>query len=162
MRPNDQESRPKGVSATVWEFFVRERESLNAERKCSRITKLSNKIEPFLESYEHKNRADYFRRVETLLAFRPEAERHVVFLDPDTGVGGANPSDEHVCEEQIRSVWSAMREDDMLLIYQHNARIKREAWIKDRATKIAAAVGRSASEITTCSEADACFLSITK
>ena len=163
LRPDTpSRSKPEGVDPRVWNFFEQEWRSLSAERKCSRITRLSTRIEPLFDGYSYKGRADYFGRVAESLRSRPEGVRHVVFLDPDTGIGGGRPNDKHVSVEEIRSVWNAMRKDDTLLIYQHNARVKRAEWVKNSASKIAAATGRREAEITTCSVADVSFLKVTK
>jgi hypothetical protein len=143
LRPDTpNKGQPEGVASRVWKFFEEERRSLNAERKCARVTRLSASIEPFFDSYRYKDRHEYSRRVAESLRSRPQGERHVVFLDPDTGIGGGRPGDKHVPVEQIGSVWSAMREGDILLIYQHNARVKQTEWVKDRISKMAAATGK--------------------
>ena len=86
---------------------------------------------------------------------RPDGvpERQIVFLDPDTGIGG--------CESATNmSIWSRFLRRDAhgrrALDVPARPSVQPGDWINHRAA------GRSRSEVATCSEAEACFLSITK
>jgi hypothetical protein len=81
-RPDEEPRSLDGVRADVMKFFSAERKELNAERRCSRITKLSSSIIPFLHEYNPKNSRKYFAPVKEALESRPEGGRYVVFFGP--------------------------------------------------------------------------------
>ena len=115
-----------------------------------------------LEYYQQKDKASYFQGVRDALGARRAGERYVVLLDPDTGLAGDKPTRAHLCWDDLSSVWGAMMTEDALLIYQHNARKKKGAWIDGLREKIADRIGRTREEVDCQSRSDVCFFSIRK
>ena len=115
-----------------------------------------------LEYYQQKDKASYFQRVKDTLGARRAGERYVVLLDPDTGLAGDKPTRAYLCWDDLSSVWEAMETGDTLLIYQHNARKKKVAWIEDLTKKIADRIGRIREEVDCQPRSDVCFFSIRK
>jgi hypothetical protein len=162
LRPRASRSVPPEVDSVVREFFRREWDAFDRNPLCSRIRELSPKIKPLLDYYQQRDKKSYFENVRKVLDSRLGTERYVVLLDPDTGLAGDKPTREHLCWEDMTSVWDAMKPDDILLIYQHNARKKKGPWMEALKSRIAAQVGRSPEEIDCCPRADVCFFSATK
>jgi|ERR1017187_6349336 hypothetical protein len=162
LRPRAVRTVPPGVDSVVREFFLREWAALDRDPLCARIRELSPRIKPLLNYYQHRDKRCYFDNVRKALGDRGDNERYVVLLDPDTGLAGGNSTREHLCWEDMASVWDAMKTNDILLIYQHNARAKKETWMENLRLRMAAKLGRSPDEIDCCPRADVCFLSTTK
>jgi hypothetical protein len=162
LRPRASRSVPREVDGEVKEFFRREWDTLDRDPLCSRIRGLSPRIKPLLDYYQHRDKNSYFNNVRKVLDNRLGTERYVVLLDPDTGLAGDKPTRVHLCWEDMASVWDAMKTNDVLLVYQHNARKKKELWMEDLKLRIAAQLGRSTGEIDCCPRADVCFFSTIK
>jgi hypothetical protein len=58
----------------------------------------------------------------------------IIFLDPDTGLQPENkPGLEHVLESELAQIWGAMRDEDVLVFYQHKThRKKGTSWIEPK------------------------------
>jgi hypothetical protein len=111
----------------VVKFFenVREKLTPGTPRNLTDISRLlPGRIELVHGDYVHRDRKKYFDAVRNRLGRRTAGERYVVLLDPDNGISGRCPRSEHVCGEELLSVWSAMTPDDVLLVYQHRFRNK--------------------------------------
>lgn len=162
LRPRASRTVPVGIDDDVRHFFRREWDSLDRDPICSRIKDLSSRIIPLLDYYEHWSKDSYFENVRRALRSRPPTGRYVVLLDPDTGLAGGKPSREHLCWEDMVSVWDAMKRDDILLVYQHNARKKKEPWTDGLRSRIASYLGRLPGQIDCRPCSDVCFFSTTK
>ena len=130
-----------GAEAQVVKFFDAERESFQnqpSSRSVSRIKKLSSHITLFLQIYEYGARKRYFELVCNELK-RRSSHPCVVLIDPDNGMAGKCPKSEHVCQEEISNLWSAMKPGDVLIVYQHQFRDKE--CVSKRRSVLATALG---------------------
>ena len=108
---------PRDIDERVWEFFKKEWECLDAETsRCSRIARLGDEVKLISSPFDNKRRSQYFGSVVTTLASRSRDERYVVLLDPDTGIAGSKATSKHICADDVKTVWGAMRTGDVLLI----------------------------------------------
>jgi len=162
LRPRASRSAPRGVDGSILGFFRREWVELDREPLCSRIRNLSPKIKPVLDYYQQSDKSAYFQKVVTLIKQPRESGHYVVLLDPDTGLAGAKPTREHLCWDDVTSVWDAMKVEDILLIYQHNQRRKKQPWLAGLQHRIAELAGKLPEQISCYSCADVSFLSATK
>lgn len=110
--------------------------------------------------YSDARNYNYFTTVVGFLDGRPEGRLDVVLLDPDTGIVWNNPSDEHVRPADIARVWEAMREGDILLVFQFNNH--QPDWVNVQRDKLAAAIGVNAANIQDLNYGHLCFYQITK
>jgi hypothetical protein len=125
----------------VVRFFESERKKFGAgiPRRLAGVSALMpGRIDLVSEIYEHRDRRQYFEKILSRLCSRSPAQNFVVLLDPDNGIAGLNPKSEHVCPQQILSVWSAMWPGDVLIVYQHQFRDKE--WRIKRLTVLASAI----------------------
>ncbi|MHB8652891.1 MAG: hypothetical protein ACYDA9_03335 [Terriglobia bacterium] len=88
----------------------------------------------------------YMQKVEAALAQLPTNSPCIIFLDPDTGLEPpkSNPKLEHVLESELKQIWKdIVRENDVLVFYQHKSRIARtkEAWWKLKQRQFECALG---------------------
>jgi|SRR5208337_1451369 len=65
--------------------------------------------------------------------------RKLVFLDPDTGIQPRTSKPAHVSKLDIQSFWRAIREGDILAVYQHADRSNN--WVDSRRTTFSEACG---------------------
>jgi hypothetical protein len=73
--------------------------------------------------YSTKIASEYFSSVVIRLRELQRKGRVLVFLDPDTGVEPTSgASDEHVRGNDLRTVWTALRPGDKMIVYQHASR----------------------------------------
>ena len=154
---------PKGIDERVWDFFVHEWECFETEpSRCSRIARLSDQVELVSHPFNNHNRSEYFEHVVTALVSRARHKSFVVLLDPDTGIAESKPSYKHICDVDITTVWNAMRNDDVLLIYQHNAHVEKKRWIAEKKRLVAGATGRPDSHIKDYPHSDVCYFVVGK
>src|SRR6266436_5007575 len=85
-RPDEPKRISDEIDPDVKHFFFEEWSALDREKKCSRIEHLNDKITPFMELYDARQASDYFSRLGHLLDRRPADEKHLILLDPDTGI----------------------------------------------------------------------------
>lgn len=71
-----------------------------------------------LTVYTNGGAVPYFAGVIASLNARPGDQRDVVFLDPDSGIAGADPGGNHVRVDSITDVWATLRSGDLLAVYQ--------------------------------------------
>lgn len=90
------------------------------------VTLLKNK-------FEHRERLEYHKEV--CREIKHLHDKKIVFLDPDTGLSPMNCKAEHVKCSEVSSIWKSMRQDDILVFYQHRFRDKN--WIKIRKDELA-------------------------
>ncbi len=154
---------PRDIDERVWEFFKKEWECLDAETsRCSRIARLGDEVKLISSPFDNKRRSQYFGSVVTTLASRSRDERYVVLLDPDTGIAGSKATSKHICADDVKTVWGAMRTGDVLLIYQHNAHVEKQRWIAEKKQLLARSTGRSDSLIRDHPHSDVCYFVVEK
>jgi len=55
------------------------------------------------------------------------------FLDPDTGLEPRKkPSLDHVLNDEAKDIWGAMRQGDVLVLYQHETNKAGQPWVEDK------------------------------
>jgi hypothetical protein len=64
-------------------------------------------------------RSAYTEAVVQIIVGDTDREPWVIFLDPDTGLQSPKPGPQHVLDEELARIWGAMREGDLLVVYQH-------------------------------------------
>jgi len=158
--PKRPRQMPRDIDERVWRFFTQEWECLDAESsRCSRIGQLSDGIRLISQPFDNKHRSEYFGCVVAALSSRSREERYVVLIDPDTGIAGSKPTSKHVCLRDLEMVWNAMLTDDVLLIYQHNAHVEKQRWIREKKKTLAELSG---SLIKDYSHSDVCYFVLHK
>jgi hypothetical protein len=157
------QKKPQGVDDRVWEFFTQEWKCFDeGSSRCLRIAQLSDQVDVISHDFDNRNRSDYFGRVVASLTLRQHERGLVVLRDPDTGVIGSKATEKHISQEEVEMVWSAMRADDILMIYQHNARVEKKIWIPEKKELIARIIGRPTSDIRVFPHSDVCFFVVAK
>ena len=101
----------------VVSFFDEERQLLRQKDLLRRVERLDSRIEVLSKPYSREVRVRYFEEVVNKLK-RRTAGSYVVLLDPDTGIEPTKSSDNHVCCDDIRSIWRGMNPGDILLVVQ--------------------------------------------
>jgi len=116
---------PGGTSPAVAQFFQGERLLLlqgATPRDAARIVGLAPSI-VYLNPlpYLWAQRAQYFAAVENHLLQREARQRDVVLLDPCTGLSSFSqgPGDTHLDSADITTVWGALRQGDVLMVFQY-------------------------------------------
>jgi hypothetical protein len=96
-------------------------------------------------SAEVRKSSAYMQDVKTKRAQLSIDSPCIIFLDPDTGLEPpkSNPKLEHVLESELKQIWKEIvREDDVLVFYQHKAgRKKGESWIRPKKEQFECALG---------------------
>lgn len=87
----------------------------------------------FKKHFSHKGRLEYHNEV--CREIRGLDHKKIVFLDPDTGLSPKTCKAEHVKRSEVSSIWKSMRQDDMLVFYQH--RFRNKNWIEIRKYELA-------------------------
>jgi hypothetical protein len=64
----------------------------------------------------------------------------LIFLDPDTGLEPSRPNLNHVLSSEIKSIWDALRRDDVLVCYQHQTNRNGQPWIDSKRAQFAEAL----------------------
>jgi len=106
------------IGHQVVDFFDRERQSLRPKGLLRRVERLDSRVEVLATPYLHNTRHTYFEAVVEKLKRRAAGSCYVVLLDPDTGIEPARPADEHLCCDDMLSVWHTMTPGDILLVVQ--------------------------------------------
>lgn len=159
-RPDAQRALPGDADPRVVEFFRKEWDEIYSRRRVERINKLALISDGLIyidATYTNATREAYFKKVDELLKARPSSQRHVVLLDPDTGIAGMSSDHTHVHPDQIKSTWKAMRGDDVLMIYQHSLRRKNRAWISEKRRALAQTIHITESAVETMAYRNVCF-----
>jgi len=73
--------------------------------------------------------------------------KKIVFLDPDTGLEprGGRPNRKHVLGDELEIIWNSLSDEDVLVFYQHQPRIK--DWIKTKKDQLANAIKINAKDV---------------
>ena len=90
------------------------------------------------------DRSAYFDEARRVVESR-KGDPLLVFLDPDTGIAPQIAGLEHVTTEELHSVFTAMKQGDVLVCYQHARRQK--DWRGDRRRAFTRALGVSSQEV---------------
>jgi hypothetical protein len=145
-------------------FFQQERKrfKLGVPRRLVDVTRLlPGRIELIHNKYEHRERKAYFEAVRNRLIHRNNDEKCVVLLDPDNGISGKCSKSEHVCKQELFTLWSAMVPGDVLIVYQHQFRDRE--WVSKRKSALVEAIG---SDEVCCSQdkdvRSVCFFEVAK
>lgn len=85
------------------------------------------------------DRVQYHQRLLGHISSR-NAERILVFLDPDTGLEPAKPGWEHVRRDEVGAIWHGLKGGDLLVFYQHEPRFM-NLWIEKKKGELATAIG---------------------
>jgi len=73
--------------------------------------------------YSKRDAEGYFRLVIEELRRLQRSHHVLVFIDPDTGIEPeSGAKNEHLRNEDLRSVWKALNSGDKLIVYQHASR----------------------------------------
>ena len=98
-------------------------------RDIRRIEGLSSPLKVSILDTVFENRKEYLDQAKEFITSFSH-ERCIVFLDPDTGLEPARPSLNHVLKCEINELWDAMKQGDILALYQHKTNKKGGPWVK--------------------------------
>jgi len=116
----------------VQSHFPRDLDDISKLARQARVT-----IEVFKHTFSRPSDA-YFeslrRRIDEL-----HSKQLIVLLDPDTGMAPANSDCQHVRQSELVAVFSRLKAQDWLVIYQHRPRAKK--WIDENKKKFAMWIG---------------------
>jgi hypothetical protein len=127
----------------VTQFFAQERQHLDAgqPKSLARITKLCSSlgVELFSDMEDYPatlgERGRYFGNILRALEARQAHLKHLVFLDPDNGIGVAKTKGEQVHESHLQELWDHLRKGDTLGLVQFEHRLRAQDWrvvLRDR------------------------------
>lgn len=97
------------------------------------------------EVFEPAQRRAYIATILSKLSAVPSPK--IVFLDPDTGIEPGKADAAHVAAADLREVWDALAEGDVLVVYQHADHTS--SWQQERTRKFAAACGGTTVHVIT-------------
>ena len=113
-------------------------EALKHFRDLRRIETLSSYIKISVFDKVFNNREDYLNQVKEYI--KSFADHSIVFLDPDTGLEPKDPNLKHVLEIEVFEIWSALKENDILVFYQHQTNRDGQPWIDEKRTQLEKAI----------------------
>jgi len=119
------------VDRAVWEHFSDLRHIRRLGKSVDRQIDVINRL------FVPKARDEYV--AQSINDMRQIDGRKLVFLDPDTGIQPRKCEPEHVSKLDIHSFWQAIREGDLLAVYQHADRTK--SWVDGRRKTFSEACG---------------------
>ena len=93
---------------------------------------------------QFRDRSAYFDEARRVVESR-KGDPLLVFLDPDTGIAPQIAGLEHVTTEELHSVFTAMKQGDVLVCYQHARR--QQDWRGDRRRAFTRALGVLSQEV---------------
>jgi hypothetical protein len=76
---------------------------------------------------------------------RRAATPGIVFLDPDTGLESQTASLDHVLDRELAEIWSELKIDDILVLYQHQTNRNGQPWIATKKQQFEQALGLSST-----------------
>ncbi|MEW5881400.1 MAG: hypothetical protein AB1761_13265 [Pseudomonadota bacterium] len=115
-------------------------------RNLRAISDISSKVRVTVFDPIFEDRPTHTNAVLALLrAFA--RERCIVFLDPDTGLEPQNPSLDHVLNDEALTIWNDMKNDDVLVFYQHRTNRAGQPWIEAKRNQLADALRVRCDEI---------------
>ncbi|MFC1871939.1 hypothetical protein ACFLYF_06065 [Chloroflexota bacterium] len=107
--------------------------------------KLGITIDIVKDEFSKSNRGEYTKDI--CQRIQEQAQRQIVFLDPDTGLAPQKATAEHVTREEISLIWQYLKRGDYLVLYQHNPHI--EDWENIRRIEFAQACNTEEEKIST-------------
>lgn len=117
-------------------------EVINHFRKIHNITGLKTDIEICIYDEVFENRKEYYNNVINYLGNYKDY-KCIVFLDPDTGLQPpkSRAGYQHVLDVDVRKIWIEMKNEDILVFYQHGGRNKKIEWKEPKRIQLAKAIG---------------------
>ena len=111
-------------------------------RRMQNIRKLNSKIRVSIFDETFENRHEYHDDVITYLS-KFKNFKCIVFLDPDTGLQppSGNCALQHVLDSEVKQIWNAMKNYDILVFYQHQTNRNGQPWIEPKRDQLARAIG---------------------
>ena len=140
-RQGAQPSREVPFPPEVYAHFCHIRD-ICAIRRLAGQTRFN--IEVFNEEFRHP-RESYFKAVVKQVKHEMDA-RFLVFLDPDTVIAPQRATLKHVTDSELKRVYGAMHEGDLLVFYQHARR--RKEWKKQTRYQFARALDVPEKRVT--------------
>lgn len=147
-----QRNDPPDADPIVARFFAEEREVISGDASLKRIDRVAQlgtrfkppiTIEAISETFRNDRRGSYF---DAICEQIERADRSIVaFVDPDTGISIGRPSDKHITEEELNSVWSELRSGSALVAFQYQQRGR--DWINDSRQRFARALDVNLGEV---------------
>lgn len=87
------------------------------------------------------NRINYHKAVKKYLTENEDNFR-LVFLDPDTGLEPFGRADHrHVLNDEAAAIWSHIKPNEILALYQHQTNKAGKPWIEDKRKQLEKAIG---------------------
>ena len=110
-------------------------------RRIQNIRELKTDIEICIFDELFENRQEYHDKVVRLLADQKN-KKCIVFLDPDTGLQPpkSRPGYQHVLNDEVKRIWDEMKNDDILVFYQHG-NLSGQPWKEPKRMQLANAIG---------------------
>lgn len=121
-------------------------EVLSFFRNISNIQQVNSKIKVSVFDRKFDDRIDYEKTVIDFIN-NYSGSRCVLFLDPDTGLEPAKPDLKHVLSSEARSLFQAIKPDDVFVFYQHKTNRNGQPWIEPKKVQLAASLVVENSEI---------------
>ena len=111
-------------------------------RRMQNIRKLNSKIRVSIFDETFQNRQEYHDNVITYLS-KFKNFKCIVFLDPDTGLQPPNGNYglQHLLDIEVKQIWNAIKNDDILVFYQHQTNRNGQPWIEPKRDQLARAIG---------------------
>lgn len=88
------------------------------------------------EYFSHKNRAEYFKKIDDTLLSNP-----LIFVDPDNGLEVKRSNEKHLLYSEVRRLYERMNGNSILMIYQHFPRENHRAYCERRCNELKEKVG---------------------
>ncbi len=77
-----------------------------------------------------------------------DAERCIIFLDPDTGLEPQDNADlRHILNVEVETIWRNMKPEDVLAFYQHKTNRAGQEWIEPKRVQLTQALNVGVSDI---------------
>jgi hypothetical protein len=79
--------------------------------------------------FKHKDRDEYTANLKR--AIEGINENIILFIDPDTGLEPpkSKATEKHIKKEELSDIWTALKKDSFVVLYQHAPQYKRNKWI---------------------------------
>ncbi|MGP8049199.1 MAG: hypothetical protein ACLPYB_01190 [Desulfobaccales bacterium] len=104
-------------------------------RDLQKIENINSEIQVDVFADLFDDRTDYLQSVKKFLS-KFQAERCVVFLDPDTGLAPQNPNFDHVLESEAKTIWKATKSGDVYVFYQHQTNMAGQPWMEPKRSQL--------------------------
>jgi len=93
--------------------------------------------------FSHETRNQYFENIAGNLPAHA-----LIYVDPDIGLEESTPDEKHLLFSEAKKIHDRMDTGSILMIYQHLPRVKREGYIRNRCSQLAALAGSRPYAIT--------------